>query len=187
MRRHRGKRTATPHKGRRVADTATNPKVVRAAKEFSFRLREAGIRHALVGGLAVAAHGYPRATADVDFLISSEHAADLAGDALGGEVSGKTVRFKGVDIDLIFPNESFLEREIPRTPPNRRGVPTISIEVLVCMKLMAARARDQGDVVELIKRGRAPAAKVVAYLKEHRPDLVDDFAALQMQAEVEAD
>jgi len=46
-----------------------NPRMVaaiRAAHEAYARL---GIRHALIGGMAVGVHGHPRATKDIDFLV----------------------------------------------------------------------------------------------------------------------
>ena len=45
------------------------PEILAAAEVASRKLREAGIPHALAGGLAVGAHGYPRTTDDVDFLV----------------------------------------------------------------------------------------------------------------------
>ena len=41
-------------------------------RELLSRFEETGIRHALIGGLAVNVHGYSRATHDVDFLIDLE-------------------------------------------------------------------------------------------------------------------
>src|SRR5271163_528273 len=48
------------------------PEILAAAAVASTQLREAGIPHALAGGLAVGAHGYPRTTDDVDFLVGDE-------------------------------------------------------------------------------------------------------------------
>src|SRR3981189_564915 len=48
------------------------PEILRAAELASQKLREAGVPHALAGGLAVGAHGYPRTTDDVDFLVGDE-------------------------------------------------------------------------------------------------------------------
>jgi len=42
------------------------------------RLRDAGIDHALIGGLAMAAHGAPRATGDVDLLVDGDRAEEAA-------------------------------------------------------------------------------------------------------------
>ncbi len=41
-------------------------------KLASEALTRAGVRHVVVGDLAVGANGYPRATKDVDFLVGSE-------------------------------------------------------------------------------------------------------------------
>jgi len=52
--------------------SALQPAVRTAAVEASRRLRQLGIRHALIGGIAVGAHGAPRNTTDVDFLVGLE-------------------------------------------------------------------------------------------------------------------
>jgi predicted nucleotidyltransferase len=49
----------------------------RVLDELTGRLREAGIRHALIGGLALAAHGAARATGDVDLLVDGERSEDV--------------------------------------------------------------------------------------------------------------
>jgi hypothetical protein len=48
---------------------AVQPSVKTAAEEASRRLRELGVRHALIGGIAVGAHDAPRNTTDVNFLV----------------------------------------------------------------------------------------------------------------------
>ena len=48
------------------------PEVLDAMRVASAALKSAGVRHVVVGGLAVGAHGYPRATKDVDFLVGDE-------------------------------------------------------------------------------------------------------------------
>ena len=45
--------------------------------EIHGALSEAGIAHALIGGLALAAHGAGRATADLDLLADGERAEDV--------------------------------------------------------------------------------------------------------------
>jgi hypothetical protein len=53
--------------------------VLSAMQVASAALTRVGVRHTLVGGLAVGANGYPRATRDVDFLVGEEafeHHAD---------------------------------------------------------------------------------------------------------------
>ncbi len=48
------------------------PDVRDAALKTAAQLNHLGIRYALAGGLAVGAHGYIRATTDVDFLVGEE-------------------------------------------------------------------------------------------------------------------
>ncbi|MBI1923390.1 hypothetical protein HYR99_03975 [Candidatus Poribacteria bacterium] len=48
------------------------PKVRDAVVKTAAQLDHLGIRYALAGGLAVGAHGYIRATTDVDFLVGQE-------------------------------------------------------------------------------------------------------------------
>lgn len=48
------------------------PRVLDAMRTASKQLRKAKIRHAVVGGLAVGAYGFARATKDVDFLVGEE-------------------------------------------------------------------------------------------------------------------
>ena len=42
------------------------------ALRVSDALHECGVRHVLIGGLAVGVHGHPRATKDGDFLVGDE-------------------------------------------------------------------------------------------------------------------
>ena len=58
------------------------PKVREAALKTAAQLKHLGIRHALAGGLAVGAHGYVRATTDVDFLVGEEAFDHLLGTRL---------------------------------------------------------------------------------------------------------
>lgn len=166
--------------------SAVNPKILRVARETSARLSDRGVAHALVGGLAVCARGYARATRDVDFLVEDSAREEIAGDRLGGEVEGKTVDVGGVAVDFLFPRsgEKFLNAAI-RAATVVEGIPTIGAEVLIYLKMVAGRARDQGDVVELLKRGKVDVAKARAILRRRRPDLVEDFDAFVQQAEWE--
>lgn len=162
-----------------------NPKITRVAKKVSAQLTKQGYKHALIGGLAVNRYGYPRTTDDVDFLVTSAAESDLTGFSLGGEVRGKTLRVDGVDVDLLFPteDESFLENAIETASGKP---PIISKAALIYMKMVASRMKDSADVVELLKRGKISAPTARAYLQKHRPDLVDDFDALVLQAQQES-
>ena len=55
-----------------LLDGVVAPRILDALRVASEQLTKIGVRHALVGGLAVGAHGYPRATKNVDFLVGEE-------------------------------------------------------------------------------------------------------------------
>jgi predicted TIM-barrel fold metal-dependent hydrolase len=78
---------------------AVGESVRRAAEEAARRLRNLGICHALVGGIAVGAHGAPRNTIDVDFLVGLE-AFESSGVVLVHR-SGVPVKVGGVAVDLL--------------------------------------------------------------------------------------
>lgn len=164
-----------------------NAKVLSVARSVSRQLTDRGIAHAVVGGLAVAAAGYNRTTDDVDVLVTDSSSAEIGGDLLGGEVLGKTVRVRGVDVDVLFADEDYLEEAIAAVVARGgQKVPYIGVVPLVVMKVAAGRMKDQADVVELLKRGKVPVARVAALLRRARPELVDDFEALVAQAREEA-
>ena len=56
----------------RLVEGVVSDKILRAAHAASSAYTKLGIRHALVGGLAVGAYGYARATKDVDFVVGDE-------------------------------------------------------------------------------------------------------------------
>ena len=60
------------------------PEILQAAEIASQKLAEAGIPHALAGGLAVGSHGYPRTTDDVGNV---DRFMDMAHDREGAENS----------------------------------------------------------------------------------------------------
>ena len=169
-------------------NTAVNPKVVKAARDMSARLTKRNIPHALIGALAFGAHGYERATGDVDFLVTADVADEIAGDSLGGEVWGKTVKVGGIDIDLVFPSsqQEFLEADLRRAKIIDR-IPVLAIEPLIYMKMVAGRAKDNADIIELLKRGKVDKKRVVAYLNRHDSDKVEDFNSIVMMSELEPD
>lgn len=123
--------------------------------------------NALVGALAVGAHGYPRATDDVDFVCPvdpSEIQARLAaaaitstvrrGDVLeGGIRSCVSGTLSGIDFDVLFPpvpidwSATVL---LPLATASRLRV--VSLNDLIRLKLRAGGPLDMIDVVQLVRR-----------------------------------
>jgi hypothetical protein len=156
------------------------PKVLDALRLASEALAAAGVRHVVVGGLAVGANGYPRATKDVDFLVGAEafhhHANGLV--TMRPEIP---FQVSGVAVDLLSPeaDEEFLEATLAAPPGSMMEAPP-----LVYMKLKSPRRKDHVDVIELIKGG-IDVKQCRAYLALHAPALVAAFDDSVTQADRE--
>ena len=152
------------------------PKVRDAAIKTAAQLEHLGIRYALAGGLAAGAHGYVRATMDVDFLVGEE-AFEHHG-ALVTFKPGVPIEVDGVRIDYVSPLALGAQlEETLSSPPVSKGIAVVPVEVLIYMKLVARRRKDLVDVVELLRAG-ADAKKVRHYLKQYAADLLPLFAEL---------
>jgi hypothetical protein len=138
----------------------------RLAEELARLCREESVSPIVIGGLAVNHHGYARFTADVDLLVSRGEAVRLLrrfkqehGWRRHREGFKSTALDVGVDICVegertsprsaeVFPDPGSL-RSIPVRP-----LPVPSLSELIALKVMSGRARDDADVVELLKRHR---------------------------------
>ena len=139
------------------------------------RLETAGIRYALLGGLALAAHGYPRLTEDIDLLLTPEglerfHERLLGrGYRLAFEGAKKTFRDTetGVRLEILTTGEypgdgrpkpvAFPDPGAPGVTVDRGGIRVIVLERLIELKLASGmtaphRLRDLADVQDLIGR-----------------------------------
>ena len=122
------------------------------AKAASEAFRKAGVRHVLVGGLAVGVNGYPRNTKDIDFMVGDE-AFEFHG-LLVEPKPGLPMKYSGITIDWVSlePNErAGLEEFLVEASSG--VVPIMDVVPLIAMKLIAARHKDKTDIVELIKAG----------------------------------
>ena len=156
------------------------PKVRDAALKTAAQLTHLGIRHALAGGLAVGAHGYVRATTDVDFLVGEE-AFDHQG-LLVAFKAGVPIEVDGIRIDYLSPVSLGPQLEEALNHPQlSEGLAIVPIEALIYMKLVAQRRKDLLDVVELLKAG-ADVKRVRAYLQQYAGDLLPRFEELVTEA-----
>lgn len=168
--------------------SGVSEKVEKAAREVSAWLAAEQVPHALIGGLAVNAYAEPRATRDVDLLVPVTAQAVLSGRPLAGNVNGITIRRSGVNIDLFFPaeDEGFLAEAV-QLPRRIDGLPVAPPEVIVYLKMTAARgARDENDVINMIKAG-LNLARARNYLTKNAPDLLEDFAQVVELAALESE
>lgn len=151
--------------------------VLKAASE---QLSRVGVRHVVIGGLAVAANGFPRATNDVDFLVGDEAFVTHPGGFVTVNPN-VPIKMNGIAIDLLTANanEPFLAAELEGPAGS-----FLDAAPLVYMKIKAGRAKDRLDVIELIKAGIDVDA-VQQYLTLHAPTFVPLFEKAVVKAAAE--
>jgi hypothetical protein len=135
-------------------------------------LEREGIKYALCGGVAMAIHGRPRATVDIDMLILPESLSDtlrIAGDL------GYTVR----GLDMTFGKDVIEIRRVSKIDRERKAVLTLD------MILVTDAIR---DVWDNRVQAKLPSGKLSVVSKEGlialkkisgRPQDVADIGALQ--------
>lgn len=163
-----------------IVEDIVAPRVVGAMRTTSRLLTELGVRHVVVGGLAVGANGYPRATKDVDFLVTEDAFLTKAGGVVL-LAPGIPFQVDGVAIDYLVANAD--EPHLAAALEGSFGT-AIDAPRLIYMKLRANRLRDQLDVVELIKAGVDREA-CRSYLQTNAQDLVELFDKYARQAAAE--
>ena len=167
----------------RLLEDVVAPRVLAAMRSASRALTSLGVRHAVAGGLAVGAHGYPRNTQDVDLLVGDEAFERHAGGLVTLK-PGVPIQVDGVAVDLLSTSggEAFLEHSLVR--PAEGEVPVIPAGTLVYLKLRSPRLKDRADVVELIKAGLG-VESVRQYLERYAPSLVGALDECIAQARAE--
>ena len=130
-----------------------------------------GVPYALIGGLAVAAWGAPRATEDIDVLADVSPSADLdrALRAAGFEAEWRRgtsddpipllLRLRsrsGPELDVICASRAWEREILTRSIQLRLGqdlaVPVVALEDLIVLKLLAGGPADLTDVADLLGR-----------------------------------
>lgn len=146
-----------------------------AARALARRLDEAGIPYAIAGALALNAHGYRRFTEDVDVLLTERGLADFKARWLGRGYVERVAGGRGmrdtehnVRIDVIvtgdFPGDGKpkpIAFPDPSVALHGAEFNVLPIPTLVALKLASGmtalhRAKDIGDVVELIRSAHLP-------------------------------
>ncbi len=139
---------------------------------MSRALRKAGVQHAVCGGMAMAVHGVPRATRDLDILVQEVDAAraELAAARAGFTLSAGIIPFdvgkpterrivrvskaRGEDLltlDLILATPALVPVWDDRLDYDIGGerVPFVSKHGLVTMKRLAGRTIGRADIEAL--------------------------------------
>lgn len=139
-------------------------------QEIAKRAKVAGFPFLVIGGYAVLAHGYVRATDDLDLIVPRGRRAQLSELLcdLGMSVKNDAANFvqfdprdkTGMDVDLMFVSEdvfSQLERASVEAQVEGVSVRVVSLLHLIALKCHALqhgksirRLKDMDDLVQLI-------------------------------------
>lgn len=154
--------------------------LIEATKVASAQLSKLGVRHMLVGGLAVGAYGHVRATKDIDFLVGDEGFQHFK-HGLVATIDGFPTRVGRYTVDALSsaPGGKHLENSLD-DPEVSGSVPIAPIAILVYMKLMSPRPKDAVDILELLALGHDPRP-IRRYLVSHAKDLLAKFDKLVKQ------
>jgi hypothetical protein len=140
-------------------------------REFIELLNSNDVRYLIVGGHAVAYHGYPRTTGDIDFFVevSEDNAAKLekvlVGFGFGSlGLTAKDFREPGTIIQLGYPPNridlvtsisgvAFAEAWESRICDRVEGLPMIFLDkqTLLANKAASGRPKDLADIAALSK------------------------------------
>jgi len=146
-----------------------------ALRRLTQRLNAEGIPYALLGGLALAKHGYPRLTEDIDLLLSpsglERFFQRLVGRGYRPAFRGARKTFRdtetGVRVEIVTAGEypgdglpkpvAFPDPATPGVTEEIEGVCVVTLEKLLELKLASGmsaphRLRDLADVQDLITR-----------------------------------
>ncbi len=165
--RHRSRRR-NPSGRETPGEPITFSQAMRLAARFVRLGKRQGTRTAVAGGLAMALYGHTRMTADVD-LIAAKPLLKAArywckNIWFGGNSYKVPIDRKRVSVDVIVRDDAsrvLYESSLDMTR-TLRGLPVISPEHLVLMKLEAGRHKDLSDVQFLLKEGITTPEKVTA-------------------------
>ncbi len=138
--------------------------------------------YAIIGGHAVAIHGYPRLTDDLDLLVNSNDINDIIKDLeliyLGPlNIGGVTTKTKfGTVIDLVSLNKPWVSDAISSANKTKYGM-VVSRPFLMLLKMEASRnIQDDTDITKILGfMNDKEINESKNLIKEYLPDMIDDF------------
>ena len=152
--------------------------------EIHSALRDLAIEHALIGGLALAAHGAARATVDLDFLVEAERGNDVdrllrergyeclhRSDYAANYASRDPARGR---VDFLFARrahgKAMLVRARPHPIPGSQirvvdAADLIGLEVQASSNDASRRRLDLADIQRLLRSADVDLARVREYFR----------------------
>lgn len=156
--------------------SVVSEKIARAIFIGAKALAALGERYALIGGAAVGAHGAPRMTKDVDFLVGGERVFRVHGGGFITFAEGVPIETTDhVNIDYLAAEGAYIEQALSQAVVSH-GVPILAVEPLVALKLRANRRQDRIDVGALVFEAGVDGATLTKYLGENEPVLLPRLA-----------
>lgn len=161
----------------------------------------------VAGGWAVWHHGYfGRMTQDIDIALAKDHvdaflqAAAVSGFEVLPQQSGRWPKLShkesGVQVDIL-PEGSrpgTAQKLAPTTIPNPKVLGAagfllqyIQLPALVELKLAAGRARDESDIIELMRANPVSAMAIREHLARIHPQYLAEFDRLLTRAREQVD
>ena len=165
----RGRRRSGAEHGLHAEFDHLAPSFRAAAHAAVEAYERAGVRYALIGGVAVGAYGQPRGTKDVDFLVGDE-AFDQVGAVISFR-SGIPLEAHGVPIDSIplhVEYRDLYERALyEAVVDDEPGILIARPEMVAVTKLAGGRPRDITAVVEMIEAGSVDPDELELLVRPH--------------------
>ena len=169
-----------------VMEGVVAPRVLDAMRRASDELTRLGVRHALVGGLAVGAHRVP--SRDEGRRLSSRATRRLnttSGGCVNDEAGHPDSDWRRSGRPALGSARRGSAWRCSRRPDRRRRTRR-PIEALIHLKLKSPRLKDAADVIELLKAG-IDRARCRGWLEANAPALESKFEELVERAERESD
>lgn len=127
-------------------------------------LKNAGIKHALIGGFALAAYGQHRATADIDFLADGSKKNLIKSELIKGgfilrHETDEVLQFSGLGfLDVVLANRPLSREMLEKAQFNKElDVYILRPEDLIGLKIQAYKndssreLQDKADIQKLLK------------------------------------
>ena len=179
---------APKYNAARVAAPDFIDRIVKTAAVAQFTKLLGNIPYCIIGGHAIAIHGSPRMTSDIDLLVAPSDLA-AAAQALGGQskgpltIGGAGLTVNGTEIDLVSPPAPWVAEAIATAQASPYGK-VVSKPFLTLTKLWASRGQQEDlDMMTLLRNMTAPEwTQTQALVRKYLPNDIDDLKNLREMA-----